>query len=479
MCALPIPSYADLDSVMESVLNGMANTTSSDAYTAANRGVVSFGSVSARTKIFSNNIVSLTLPEFSGGCGGIDMFGGSFSFINMQQFIQLMRAIAANSIGLLFNIAIDYIDSLLGTNLRGFLTWIQRLNGLLSNSCRLAKGIIAQGANALSGSMDERLAGSFARNVGNKGIYDEFSAWWKENPFEEGPKAGTQDENIEKGLYGNVVWEGLKKAGEGTFSVSGSAWNVKFMRQLMSLTGTVIVTEPNTNSGTDTPAPQIYSEDATLELKVFVEGYKDSSGNKQTSGEVFLCSDNEHCLTITGTEKFEPRNKFKDYIEKQFCGDDVQLCNNGILAKYANATNGDDLSSDEKAVVVNLPMYMGRYLKAMTTLSRGQSGTVGDAGKYITENSSAIAAYLAYHMLEEAIKDVKKTLIAAGKQPGAEEANKKLSEKLSRLHDEYMEYTKEVGSVEKLEEKAHYLISTIPNIIQASDMYKKTLIGAQ
>ncbi|MBO1915650.1 conjugal transfer protein TraH [Providencia rettgeri] len=35
--------------------------------------------------------VNVTLPKASGGCAGIDFFAGSFSFINTEEFIQLLE----------------------------------------------------------------------------------------------------------------------------------------------------------------------------------------------------------------------------------------------------------------------------------------------------------------------------------------------------------------------------------------------------
>ncbi len=49
----------------------------------------------------------LVPPSFSAGCGGIDLFGGSFSFINMNQFVDLMRAVASNAAGYAFQLAIN------------------------------------------------------------------------------------------------------------------------------------------------------------------------------------------------------------------------------------------------------------------------------------------------------------------------------------------------------------------------------------
>ncbi|MDN4704685.1 conjugal transfer protein TraH [Vibrio parahaemolyticus] len=47
--------------------------------------------------MYEQNLVSFTPPSWKAGCGGVDMFGGSFSFINAEQLVTMMRAVAANA----------------------------------------------------------------------------------------------------------------------------------------------------------------------------------------------------------------------------------------------------------------------------------------------------------------------------------------------------------------------------------------------
>src|SRR5574337_1610945 len=75
------------------------------AHLGQRRGVITGGSMVARNRVMSANMVSFVPPSFSAGCGGIDLFSGSFSFINMNQFVDLMRAVAANAAGYAFQMA--------------------------------------------------------------------------------------------------------------------------------------------------------------------------------------------------------------------------------------------------------------------------------------------------------------------------------------------------------------------------------------
>ena len=100
------PSYADINATMDAMFSSMINVTAPDAHLSARRGVIDGGSVVVRNRIATPTIVSFNPPKFAAGCGGIDMFLGSFSFINADQFVNMLRAIASNAISYAFSLAL-------------------------------------------------------------------------------------------------------------------------------------------------------------------------------------------------------------------------------------------------------------------------------------------------------------------------------------------------------------------------------------
>ncbi|NLC22295.1 MAG: conjugal transfer protein TraH, partial [Halomonadaceae bacterium] len=72
---------SSLRNEMNKMFGTMSNATSPGVFETSRRGVISGGSIVARNKIMNTNIVSFQPPSFNAGCGGIDFFGGSFSFI--------------------------------------------------------------------------------------------------------------------------------------------------------------------------------------------------------------------------------------------------------------------------------------------------------------------------------------------------------------------------------------------------------------
>ena len=83
------------------MLNTLSTSSDPAVYQTQRRGVISGGSFHARTRINETNLIGFIPPEFSAGCGGIDLYGGSFSFINSEQFNKLIRDIAGNASGYL------------------------------------------------------------------------------------------------------------------------------------------------------------------------------------------------------------------------------------------------------------------------------------------------------------------------------------------------------------------------------------------
>ena len=147
----------------------MSNSTAATTISTQDRVGVFGGSFMMRTPIQLANIVSFDPPRLDAGCGGVDLYMGSFTFINSQQLVTLFRAIAANAVGLAFKAAIDTISPSLGKLLTEFQTLLQKMNNLAKNSCNLAH-LLTDGA-------DKELASaiggdSMTNNVVNNQISD-------------------------------------------------------------------------------------------------------------------------------------------------------------------------------------------------------------------------------------------------------------------------------------------------------------------
>jgi conjugative transfer pilus assembly protein TraH len=154
---------ADLNSMF------MSNSTAATTISTQDRVGVFGGSFMMRTPIQLANIVSFDPPRLDAGCGGVDLYMGSFTFINSQQLVTLFRAIAANAVGLAFKAAIDTISPSLGKLMTEFQTLLQKMNNLAKNSCNLAHLIVDPAAAALASSAS---GDAMTNNVVNNQVTD-------------------------------------------------------------------------------------------------------------------------------------------------------------------------------------------------------------------------------------------------------------------------------------------------------------------
>lgn len=233
------PARADLDNEMRSMFQGMVNVTPADAYIGQRRGVVSLGSVEARGRIVNPQLVNFTPPSIKAGCGGISIFGGSFSFINAQQFQELLRAVAQNAAGYAFELAIEAMCPTCAQQLKRLQKAIQDLNGKLGDSCSLAKGLVDNSVGpslrAVGASMQQDAA-ALATAVG--GVADFLEGIGKSNSNKPSPVENAKAAGRINDLKGNVVYRSLLKSNTAAWFAHGQMHEV-----LMSVSGTITVTE--------------------------------------------------------------------------------------------------------------------------------------------------------------------------------------------------------------------------------------------
>ncbi|MAF04688.1 conjugal transfer protein TraH [Herbaspirillum sp.] len=132
----------------------MSNSTAPTTLSTRDRTGVFGGSIAVRLPIKSVNLVSFDPPRLNAGCGGIDLYGGSFSFINAQALVALFRNIASNAAGLAFKAAIKLISPSLDRLMTEFQSLLQAMNNLGKNSCSMAHLIVDKASSAISDAID-------------------------------------------------------------------------------------------------------------------------------------------------------------------------------------------------------------------------------------------------------------------------------------------------------------------------------------
>ncbi|MBU2792174.1 conjugal transfer protein TraH [Acidithiobacillus thiooxidans] len=127
---------------MQSFVQGMFSATSSPVLANTGNGyTLTGGYAEIRTPLSGANIISFSPPDISAGCGGINLYMGSFHFVNGQEFLALLRTVGQEALGYAFQLAIDAMCHQCGALLASIQKAITAMNNALHNTCQLAQGI--------------------------------------------------------------------------------------------------------------------------------------------------------------------------------------------------------------------------------------------------------------------------------------------------------------------------------------------------
>jgi len=244
---------------IKDVLDGMfVNVTAPDVVTNQFRGAITGGGVYVRSPISSIQVMAIDPPRLSMGCGGIDLYLGSFSFISAEKLTQFLRHVAQNAAPLAFKMAIEATFPQLGGVLDKFQHMAQMMNDSQRNSCQMARGLVdaamnpQESWNSLTSSISSGVAAL-------EGWADDFTGALSkvmEKPSENVKKTrelkhpdGTQV--IAK--TGNITWNALnvRKSAGFTFGITDNP--VMAQQLLMSMMGTQIAKE----GATDDNEPEV------------------------------------------------------------------------------------------------------------------------------------------------------------------------------------------------------------------------------
>jgi conjugative transfer pilus assembly protein TraH len=195
------------------------------------------------------SVANLDPPRLNAGCGGIDLYLGSFSFINKDAFVAMLKNIGSNALGLAFQMALENIMPSFNKTLQRMQQTIQEMNALTKNSCTAAKALVGSKSGQINREREfyssswGRMQGIWTDQAdgdhqlgGNQGAVN--TTW-------DGLMAlGRTDLQIQSN-DGNLVWRALKQV----------RWLSDEQRMIyMSYTGTVIVT----NNADGVPTPVVY-----------------------------------------------------------------------------------------------------------------------------------------------------------------------------------------------------------------------------
>lgn len=353
------PARADVGGAMDSYFNSMgaaANVTGPTAYQGQKAGYYSLGNVYTRFPQKTMNVASAQLPGYRAGCGGIDLFAGSFSFVNSSEIVAMMKAVANNAVGFAFKLAIDTLCPECGATMSDLSQRVQQMNNAALNSCQLAQGLV----NTVAGKSDlaER---NFCETIAPfKGIFsDAASSMHGCGNAGEREKAGTAaasdpalaDSSPMKSR--NFTWEALKKA---PLFNQGGSFNRELAEYAMTLVGTVIYIQAAAGNGGNTGAQWDMRAGDPAVGRLLLDG----AG--PTGLKILKCDEEDQCLnpqpadapTIT---PLKPR--VSALIEKM----------TAAIVSDTALTGSDQVAAQNLLQVASLPLY--KILTVQAAYGRG------------------------------------------------------------------------------------------------------------
>jgi conjugative transfer pilus assembly protein TraH len=436
-----------LQSQLDGVFGQMTNVTPPGVYESQRRGVLSGGRFTTKSKIYDTNLVAFTPPSWKAGCGGVDLFGGSFSFINAEQLVQLLRAVAANAKGYAFQLALDNVFPDGAKWIESFQKKIQELNQHLGNSCQLAQGFV----NDLTSGMDLKNKTDASLMGSANGLFEDFFSTKQETggktPIKE---IRDQSPEVYKRMTGNILWKTMKQNYASSWFTYG---DTELLETIMSMTGSIVVGDmvndkTGTSSGEENTNPIITLPGGLITLKDLIQG-----GNL----EIYTCNGDDQCYSPT-TKRVTIKGMRTKIVDLLHGGGTTP----GVIYKYA--TNSGVLSETEKAFTTSMPSGMGAIIRNLSIVSYDSA--------VLFANDSADAISLV--MMKKVVDDFFRVALAvisssdsANKKQLLDEINiskSKFDSDYSALRGEYGDLSKIIDryrSILEISRKQKYALSTL------------------
>jgi len=296
---------ADVASEMNGFFNdagGAANVSGPTAFEGQSAGYYSLGNVWTRFPQKSVSPFNLQLPGARAGCGGIDLFSGSFSFINASEIVAMLKATANNALGFAFKLAIDSVSPEIGKVMDEFSQKAQLLNQMNISSCETAQALVG----GIWPQM-ETTRSTICEAVGNsQGVFSDWAAarqGCNNGGHRDSTIAGNSDANMKDQLAGephNYTWEALKK------SAKFGAFDQTFSEYIMTLVGTIVTTPPT--SSDQGPKVVIYGLAEEAVVTALLDGTTNAPPVKILQCNNSDCTDvGEQTLTVPASAALRPR----------------------------------------------------------------------------------------------------------------------------------------------------------------------------
>lgn len=111
------------------------------SYQSQQRGFYSAGQFTARRRMTNDYLVTASPPRIEIGCGGIDLFGGAFSYLDAEYLVEKFERVLQAAPALAFQIAMQEYCKPCVAGMEALENITNQLNQMQLNDCAMARGL--------------------------------------------------------------------------------------------------------------------------------------------------------------------------------------------------------------------------------------------------------------------------------------------------------------------------------------------------
>ncbi|RAP34901.1 conjugal transfer protein TraH [Legionella quinlivanii] len=401
-------AQANVSQDLDSFFNGLgyaSNVTSPAAFESQAAGFFGGGSLYARNQVRQYQLVQLDLPSYRAGCGGIDLFTGSMSFLSEQKLVDLGKSVMTNA-------GAYAVDVMLASTVpelkqvRDFnMNLEQMANQASINSCQLSQNMVG-GIWPKTAESQQKICKDQAA-MGKEGLFSDYvkaRMACSGNGFDSVMDKASKDPDRQKQvvLNKNLVWSLLQAK---SFLNSDR----ELAEMVMSLTGTLIIDK----EGKVSNVPSL-SGNADLVNALI------GTGSGVRTAKIWRCKDagsNSQCLQVSLQDITIAEESTLTYKVREI----IRTINTKLI-------------NDEKPGNRELNFLSMTSLPVMKFLSVLNSMHYGSSAIDIEEYSMLIAQDLLTNYLTELLREV--SVATAGSELNSDlvkEIQKRINEATTRV----------------------------------------------
>lgn len=123
-------------------LSSNSSYSGTSSYSGGGRNFITAGNLQFRANSSVSYPVTMSAPRIKGSCGGVDMFLGGMSFMDVDMLVDKFEQMIQNGEVIAFQMAIKALSEKLGVTTESIQNVMDMLNGLQLDSCAMSKSAI-------------------------------------------------------------------------------------------------------------------------------------------------------------------------------------------------------------------------------------------------------------------------------------------------------------------------------------------------